>query len=86
VPSRITQERSQILRELSIRKRQAFSQRFTGNIMRVLFEQRESSGLYTGLSDNYIKVGVTTEREVVNQLLPVRLQDTVGELPTGILV
>ena len=27
-------------------------------------------GVYTGLSDNYIKVGVATESDLANQLLP----------------
>jgi threonylcarbamoyladenosine tRNA methylthiotransferase MtaB len=73
VPAAVVQQRSRLLRELSARKKAAFYRRFTGRTLRVLFERREESGLYTGFSDNYIKVGVATASEVANQLLPVSL-------------
>jgi hypothetical protein len=53
--------------------------------VRVLFECREESGLYTGFSDNYIKVGVTTADEIANRLLSVRLHDVVRGLALGAL-
>jgi threonylcarbamoyladenosine tRNA methylthiotransferase MtaB len=73
VPPLLIQERSRLLRELSARKKAAFYRQFAGRTLRVLFERREDSGLYTGFSDNYIKVGVATEDELANRLLPVRL-------------
>ena len=73
VPPPVIQERSRILRDLSGRKKAAFYRQYLGRTMRVLFERREDPGLYTGFSDNYIKVGVATEDKVANQLLPVRL-------------
>lgn len=86
VPPPVIQERSQILRELSRRKREEFYRCFTGNIVRVLFEQRENSGRYSGLSDNYIKVGVTTEDDLANQLLPVYIGEVDCGLALGVLV
>lgn len=86
VPPPVVQERSRVLRELSGRKKAAFYRQFIGRTLRVLFEQRDGSGLYTGLSDNYIKVGVATEHDLANQLVPVRL-DAVGRgLARGTLV
>ncbi|MEE9149916.1 MAG: tRNA (N(6)-L-threonylcarbamoyladenosine(37)-C(2))-methylthiotransferase MtaB [Candidatus Tectomicrobia bacterium] len=82
VPPQVVQQRSRLLRELSERKKAAFYRGFTGRTLRVLFERREHSGLYTGFSDNYIKVGVATDANVANQLLSVRLQ----EVDTGIAV
>src|SRR5215831_480526 len=73
VPPAAIQERSRILRELSARKKTAFYRQGIGRTVRVLFEQREDTGLYTGFSDNYMKVGVATDAEIANQLLPVRL-------------
>src|SRR5262249_60905796 len=73
VPPPVIQERSRLLRELSGRKKAVFYRQYTGRTLRVLFEQREDSGLYTGFSDNYIKVGVATQHEVTYQLLPGRL-------------
>jgi threonylcarbamoyladenosine tRNA methylthiotransferase MtaB len=81
----IVQERSRILRELSAHKKSAFYRRFTGRILRVLFERREDSGLYTGFSDNYIKIGVATEGDMANQLLPVCLHGVEKGLALGAL-
>lgn len=82
----VIQERSRLLRDLSGRKKAAFYRQWLGKTVRVLFEQREDSGLYTGFSDNYIKVGVATEDEVGNQLLPVRLYGVERGLALGTLV
>jgi threonylcarbamoyladenosine tRNA methylthiotransferase MtaB len=73
VPAPVVKERSRVLRELSARKKAAFSRGFVGRRVRVLFERREDSGRYTGFSDNYIKVGVETADELANRLLQVRL-------------
>ena len=86
VPTPVIQERSRILRELSGRKKAAFYRQYLGRTMRVLFERREDSSLYTGFSDNYIKVGVAIEDEVANQLLPVRLCRVERGLAIGTLV
>src|SRR5262245_20263348 len=86
VPSTVIQERSRILRELSGRKKAAFYRQYLGRTLRVLFERREDSGLYTGFSDNYIKVGVATADEVANQLLPVWLCGVEPGLALGTFV
>jgi hypothetical protein len=57
-----------------------------GDTVRVLFEQREDAGLYTGFSDNYMKVGVATDAEVANQLLPVRLHTVKRGMAVGTLL
>jgi threonylcarbamoyladenosine tRNA methylthiotransferase MtaB len=85
VPPAVAQERSRILRALSGRQKTAFYRRFIGQTVRVLFEQREQAGLYTGWSDNYMKVGVATEAEMANQLLPVRLHAVERGLAVGTL-
>jgi threonylcarbamoyladenosine tRNA methylthiotransferase MtaB len=85
VPPQVVQPRSRMLRELSVRKKSTFYRQFTGRTLRVLFERRESSGLYTGFSDNYIKTGVATDADVSNQLLSVHLQDIDHGLAVGTL-
>jgi threonylcarbamoyladenosine tRNA methylthiotransferase MtaB len=85
VPPAVVQERSQVLRHLSMRKKTAFYRRYIGHKVRVLFERREDSGLYTGFSDSYIKVGVRTTDEIANQLLQVRLLDVVDGVAVGVL-
>jgi threonylcarbamoyladenosine tRNA methylthiotransferase MtaB len=81
----VIQERSRVLRQLSTRKKAAFYRRYVGHKVRVLFERREDSGLYTGFSDSYIKVGVRTTDEIANQLLQVRLLDVVAGVAVGVL-
>ena len=49
------------LHELAERKKQAFYGDHVGCNLRVLFEQRESSGLFVGFSDSYVKVAVETD-------------------------
>jgi threonylcarbamoyladenosine tRNA methylthiotransferase MtaB len=86
VPPPMVQERSRILRELSGRKKAAFYRQYLGRTMQVLFEQREDSGLFTGFSDNYIRVGVATQDDMANQLLPVQLCGVEPGLAIGTLV
>ena len=85
VPPQVTQQRSRVLRELSTRKKTAFYRTFIGRTVRVLFERQEASGWYTGFSDNYIKVGVATDTDIANQLLPVQLHDVANGMATGVL-
>jgi threonylcarbamoyladenosine tRNA methylthiotransferase MtaB len=86
IPPSVVRERSRMLRELSARQKAAFYQRFSGCTVRVLFERREVHGLYTGFSDNYMKVGVKTAGELANQLLPVHLSGVKNGLALGTLV
>ena len=86
VPPPLVRDRSRILRELSARQKAAFYRRFVGRTVRVLFERREAHGLYTGFSDNYIKVGVEAADELANQLRLVRLSGVEDGLALGTLV
>ena len=83
VPSADTQRRSRILRELSDRKKAAFYRSHVGGVVRVLFERRERSGLFTGFSDNYLKVGVETPQDLSNRMAMVRLKNARDGLVTG---
>ncbi|GAK57960.1 putative tRNA modifying enzyme, MiaB-like [Candidatus Vecturithrix granuli] len=66
-------QRSQILRTLSAQKRRQFYATYVGKTVSVLFERQEENGLYTGYTDNYIKVGVQTTEEVSNSFRDVRI-------------
>ncbi|PIE34822.1 tRNA (N(6)-L-threonylcarbamoyladenosine(37)-C(2))-methylthiotransferase MtaB [candidate division KSB3 bacterium] len=66
VPSETIKQRSQILRTLSQQKRRVFYERYVGKTVTVLFEQQERNGLFTGYTDNYMKVGVSTEATLSN--------------------
>lgn len=62
VPMPVRHERNKILRELSYRKMQDFTQRHTGQTRKVLFENRNKEGMMEGYTDNYIRI-VTPYRE-----------------------
>ncbi|ETW93325.1 MAG: hypothetical protein ETSY1_39700 [Candidatus Entotheonella factor] len=86
VPPQVVQKRSRELRELSERKKAAFYREFADRSLRVLFERREKSGYYTGFTDNYIKVGVSTQAQIDNALLPVRICGMDNGLALGTLI
>ncbi len=82
VPPGVVKQRSRLLRELSHRKRQQFMHRFVGKVLPVLFEQ-EKNGVWVGLTDNYLRVRVSADFNLRNQLLPVRLQAVDGSTLVG---
>ena len=72
VPAAVIAKRSEILRDLSNRKRRLFFERSLETIQRVLFEQKKN-GVWTGLTDNYIRIHVESHQNLRNQLRDVRL-------------
>ena len=85
IPKEIIKVRSQVLRELSIQKRQAFMQKQIGKVQNVLFEQKKN-GYWTGLTDTYIRVNVESTKNIHNQLLPVLLKNFQNNSMKGDLV
>ncbi len=85
VPREEIIRRSRILRELSRRKRTVFQQTHLGTVQTVLFEQQKD-GFWNGLTATYIRVRVKSDKNIKNQLLPVRLEEIQGEFVTGNLV
>jgi threonylcarbamoyladenosine tRNA methylthiotransferase MtaB len=61
VHSHVIKERSQALRRLSSAKRREFASRYLGKSVDVLFEQQDENGVWTGLTSNYLRVGVVSE-------------------------
>jgi threonylcarbamoyladenosine tRNA methylthiotransferase MtaB len=72
VSDRVKKERSQKMLALAKKSVQNFSQRFLGKTMTVLWEKR-SNGLWSGHTDNYIKVYTKSSEDLTNKLLPVKL-------------
>jgi threonylcarbamoyladenosine tRNA methylthiotransferase MtaB len=85
VPSEAIKSRSQRLRDLSAEKKRAFALRFVGSEVEVLFEQKDESGLWTGLTGNYLRVGVASAEPLKNQLRRVTLVEPGSELALGVL-
>ena len=74
VGDKTKKQRSQKMLALARESAQSFSQRFLGKTMTVLWE-KQSDGIWSGLTDNYIKVYTKSDKTLTNKLLPVKLVD-----------
>jgi threonylcarbamoyladenosine tRNA methylthiotransferase MtaB len=68
VPMNVRHERSRSLHNLSDKKRRAFYQAHAGTVRKVLFENDVEAGRIHGFTDNYIRVAVPADMNLVNQL------------------
>ena len=57
---------------------QNFSRQFLGKTMTVLWE-KQTSGIWSGLTDNYIKVYTRSNEDLTNKLLSVKLTEVRGD-------
>jgi threonylcarbamoyladenosine tRNA methylthiotransferase MtaB len=75
VADKIKKERSNRMLDLAGESSGKFREKFLGQTRMVLWENEEikGQGLYSGLTDNYIRVFAGSERILTNSLLPVRL-------------
>ena len=88
VSDTVKRERTTKMLELAQNCRQSFQQRFLGQTLPVLWEKETSpgSGIYSGLTPNYIRVFTTSERPLSNEILPLRLTGLTPEGMQGELV
>jgi threonylcarbamoyladenosine tRNA methylthiotransferase MtaB len=84
IEPRIKFERSEMLRNLSAKKRRQFNETFVGKIVNVLFESEEKSGLLSGLIDEYVRVNVKGNVEMKGEIVPVRITGYDSNGCTGI--
>ncbi len=68
VPGGVIAERSKILHKIADAAKKEFYEMQNGRLLRVLFEERTSTGSYVGFADNYVKVAVTNPLELSNRL------------------
>jgi len=54
---------------------QNFSRQFLGKTMPVLWEKQSGNGIWSGHTDNYIKVYTRSDEDLTNKLLPVKLAE-----------
>jgi MiaB-like tRNA modifying enzyme len=75
VKDQIKKERTQKMLELARTCRHKFEERFLGQIMLVLWEKEVNigSGVYSGLTDNYIRVFTWSDKPLTNEVVPVKL-------------
>jgi threonylcarbamoyladenosine tRNA methylthiotransferase MtaB len=80
VCEKVKKQRSSIMVELAASSADEFARRFIGQTRKVLWENevRHGSGIYPGLTDNYIRTYATSNRAIVNTISKVRLIDHAG--------
>jgi threonylcarbamoyladenosine tRNA methylthiotransferase MtaB len=86
IKDNIKEARNRRMLELSQNCRRCFCEQFLGQTMRVLWEKETNSGsgIYSGLTGNYIRVFAHSEKPLSNKITPVKLvafhnQGTWGE-------
>jgi threonylcarbamoyladenosine tRNA methylthiotransferase MtaB len=84
VPEPVKKERGEKLRLLSDELSRAWRNNFIGQVRPVLWEGWEcETGKISGLTDNYIRVYTTTEKDLSNQITSVKLTALAGEGDAG---
>jgi threonylcarbamoyladenosine tRNA methylthiotransferase MtaB len=75
IKDKVKQERNQRMLELSRSSRCRFCEQFLGQTMPVLWEKETSpgSGIYSGLTGNYIRVFAHSKKPLSNEITPVKL-------------
>ncbi|HHH54761.1 MAG TPA: tRNA (N(6)-L-threonylcarbamoyladenosine(37)-C(2))-methylthiotransferase MtaB, partial [Bacteroidetes bacterium] len=71
----IRRERNTQLTSLSLKKKYAFYNDFIGSTREVLVEKSKEPNIYTGFTDNYIKVKFYSPTNLENQIVEVSLMD-----------
>jgi threonylcarbamoyladenosine tRNA methylthiotransferase MtaB len=75
--------RSHKMLALAAESARNFRQRFLGKTMAVLWE-KQTGGVWAGLTDNYIRVYTESDEDLANKLLPVKLVEIKGDGVWGV--
>jgi threonylcarbamoyladenosine tRNA methylthiotransferase MtaB len=75
IKDQVKQDRNQRMLELSRSSRRSFCGQFLGQTMPALWEKETSpgSGIYSGLTNNYIRVFAHSKKSLSNDITPVKL-------------
>jgi len=73
VDHHVKKARSTLLTEQGERKRRTFYEKFIGQTVSVLFEQKNRDGYWSGYTSNYIPVILKTDQDLHNKIRLVRL-------------
>jgi threonylcarbamoyladenosine tRNA methylthiotransferase MtaB len=74
VPFEIRKERSRRMHELALEKQTYFQKQHLNTVRQVLFEAMETKGLMSGFTDNYIKVEIPFQKNLINTTQAVKLE------------
>jgi threonylcarbamoyladenosine tRNA methylthiotransferase MtaB len=79
VAAGVKHERSGRMLALAAASALSFRRRFLSRKMAVLWEKRAADGVWSGLTDNYIKVYTRSDEDLTNRLLPVTVTEVWGD-------
>jgi threonylcarbamoyladenosine tRNA methylthiotransferase MtaB len=71
VPSALRIERAQALREVGVRKRKAFAEKWIGKTVSVLMEGGKENGRMSGITSEYLRVETAHHPELSNRIVSV---------------
>ena len=86
VDPQMKQMRSDSLLALSTKNFRLFADQFKDTDLKVLFEEVDKDGYYEGLTDNYMRIKVRSDRDIRGQILPVRIEEICDDYCIGGLV
>jgi threonylcarbamoyladenosine tRNA methylthiotransferase MtaB len=81
VPAQIRAQRARDMRDVASASQRAFNRRFIGQTLEVLWESHRAvhDGIvWSGLTDNYLRVTTRSSADLTNKLLPTRLMGLTG--------
>ena len=79
----VIHKRSEMLRNLSQRKRRLYYHSLLGTTQKVLFEQKNEEGYWDGVTDHYVRVKVRSNQDLINTFADVRLVELNGQAVIG---
>ena len=79
-------ERSEKLLQLNEENFKKFGQKMLDKEFNVLFEQKVGDNKFEGLTENYVKVIVESDKDLSEQILKVKITDVKNEFLEGLLV
>jgi threonylcarbamoyladenosine tRNA methylthiotransferase MtaB len=72
LPANVITRRSEILRELSQRKRRMYQESLVGTVQRVIWEERKED-FWMGFTDNYVKIRLNSHKDLTGEVHRVTL-------------
>ncbi|MCX5993133.1 MAG: hypothetical protein NT177_02825, partial [Chloroflexi bacterium] len=80
VSEKVKKQRSSTMLDLAASAADEFALRFMGQTREVLWEKevRHGSGIYSGLTDNYIRTYARSSRDIANTISKVQMTDHAG--------
>jgi threonylcarbamoyladenosine tRNA methylthiotransferase MtaB len=85
IGDKVKKQRSDQMLALAKESAQNFYQRFLGKTMTVLWEKQSGDGIWSGHTDNYIKVYTRSNEGLTNKLLPAKLVEVRGDGVWGVV-